>query len=96
MNKIPKGKIVVKRKKNACHPQYWDNKVESCPIGGCWFGDTETCKIFINECIKEIKNRLYQNKSLCTEQDLMEIIGKKLDIFYDVGEGTNYGAIFLD
>ena len=96
LNKIPQGKIVVKRKKNGCHPQYWDNKVESCPAGCCWFGDTETCKIFINECIKEIKKRLYQNKSLCIDQDLMEIVGKKLDIFYDVGEGANYGAIFLD
>jgi len=96
LNKIPKRKIVVKRKKGACIPNKWNNQNKSCPIGGCWFGDTETCKIFINEHIKEIKNRLQKNLNLCHDQDLKEILGKKLDIFHDVGEGTNYGAIFLD
>ena len=96
LNKIPNGKIVVKRRKDACHPQHLDYQNKSCPIGGCWFGDTETCKIFIDGQIKEIKNRLHQNLNLCADQDLKEIVGKKLGIFHDIGEGNNYGAIFLD
>ena len=35
---------------------------------------------------------LTNNKPKC----LVKFLGKKLDIFHDVGEGTNYGTIFLD
>jgi len=97
INNIDLNKLYVNRYDHACHPFYYkDNyNLKQCPIGGFFYGSKKVMNKFIDSYIEIVKKHLKNNISLCTEQDLFEIVIQKYNIpIYDFNKDT-YELIFI-
>ena len=82
--------MYVKNTDNACHPQYWERTYqEGCPIGGMWFGDKNSIKEFVEISKNIVMERLHNNKTVCTEQDVFQHAIEKMDNVYKINN-VNY------
>lgn len=90
--------LYVNRLVGCCHPGYHEEitSTTACPCGGYIYASRKIMNAFIEGYIYIVKERLKNNMSVCTEQDLFEIVIRRYQIpVYNFDTGT-YALAFIN